>query len=62
MQLRVPVGNDRFLSLINVYAPTMAYSDEAKESFYQDLAKIVDDVSEADKLLILGRTIVLMKV
>ena len=54
MQLRVPVGNDRFLSLINVYAPTMAYSDEAKESFYQDLAKIVDNVSEADKLLILG--------
>ena len=32
----------------------MAYSDEANESFYQDLAKIVDDVSEADKLLILG--------
>lgn len=33
----------RFGSLMNVYAPTMTYSDEVKKSFYQDHPKVIND-------------------
>ena len=40
--------------MINVYAPTMTYTNEEKEAFYQVLASVVDHVNVADKLLILS--------
>ena len=40
--------------MINVYAPTMTYTNEEKEAFYQALPSVVDHVNVADKLLILG--------
>ena len=52
--LRAPIGDDRYLTIINVYAPTMMYSDEEKEAFYEKLAEAVDKVPREDKLLILG--------
>ena len=52
--LRAPTGNDCYLSVINVYAPTMMYPDEEKEAFYEKLAEVVDRVPREEKLLILG--------
>ena len=54
ISLRVPVVNQRFLCVICVYAPTMLYSNEDKEAFYQSLGEVVDKVPKEDKLLILG--------
>ena len=54
MHLRIPIAKDRYLSMINVYAPTMMYANKEKEAFYQALASVVDHVNVADKLLILG--------
>ena len=54
MHLRIPLAKDRYLSMINVYAPTMTYANEEKEAFYQALASVVHHVNIADKLLILG--------
>lgn len=34
MTMRVQTMNQRYLSLINVYAPTMTYTGEEKEAFY----------------------------
>jgi exonuclease III len=54
MTLRIPIENNRHLTLINVYAPTMTYTDEEKEAHYQQLSTLVDDVPDSDKLIILG--------
>ena len=54
IHLRIPLAKDRYLSMINVYAPTMTYANEEKEVFYQALASVVDHVTVLDKLLILG--------
>ena len=52
IHLRIPLAKDRYLSMISVYAPTMTYTNEEKEAFYQALASVVDHVNVADKLLI----------
>ena len=54
MHLTIPLAKDRYLSMINVYAPTMTYANEAKEAFHQVLASVVDPINVAGKLLILG--------
>ena len=54
MTLRLPIGKERFLTLINVYAPTMTYPDEDKEAFYRLLSTTVDKVPTEDKLIMLG--------
>jgi hypothetical protein len=54
MTLRVPIENNRHLTLINVYAPTMTYTDEEKEAHYQQLSTLVEEVPDSDKLIILG--------
>ena len=52
--MRVPIEKGRYLTLVNVYAPTMTYSVEEKETFYQELTHTVLGVPREDKLLILG--------
>ena len=54
IHLRIPLAKDRYLSMINVYAPALTYTNEEKEAFYQALASVVDHVNVADKLVILG--------
>ena len=54
MTLRIPIGKDRFLTLVNVYAPTMTYPDEDKDAFYRLLSTTIDRVPTADKLIVLG--------
>ena len=52
--LRIPIGKACFLTVVNVYAPTMSYSNEDKDAFYRLLTNTVDKISSADKLLLLG--------
>ena len=54
MHLRIPLGKDIYLSMINIYALTISYGNEEKEAFYQALASVVDHINIVDKLLILG--------
>ena len=54
MTMRIPLAAHTNLTLISVYAPTMAYSDEEKEQFYLQLSNIIRAVPQSDKLLILG--------
>jgi len=52
--LRVRLSAKRHATLISAYAPTMSYSHEAKESFYEELANATRAVPRNDKLILLG--------
>ena len=54
MVMRMPLQGKAYLSLISVYAPTMAYPQEQKEAFYEKLSAAVRSVPKDDKLLLLG--------
>ncbi len=54
MTLRLPLGKERYLSLVNVYALTLSYTDEEKEAFYHQLTEVVKKVQKEEKLFILG--------
>ena len=54
MSLRICLSAHRFITIINVYAPTMTYPDEEKEAFYEQLRGVVGGVPAGDKLIILG--------
>lgn len=54
MSLRLHIGKSQHLTLFCIYAPTMSYSDEDKESFYQELKNCLEKVPKEDKLLVLG--------
>lgn len=54
MTLRVPLEDKRFLTLMNVYAPTMTYTSVERESYYHELTKVVQRAPREDKLIILG--------
>lgn len=54
MKLRFPLNASRHITIISAYAPTMTSSDEAKETFYEDLNNLVKDVPSGDTLLLLG--------
>ena len=54
MTMRLPLLKGRFVTLVNVYAPTMDSSEDDKVSFYLSLHKAVQKVPPADKIIILG--------
>ena len=54
MTLRLPLAHNTYLTLISAYAPTMVYSEEAKEEFYHTLQGIISAVPARDKLLLMG--------
>ena len=54
MTLRICLAPNRYITLINVYAPTMTYSDEEKEAFYAQLRSTITSVPPGDKLILLG--------
>ncbi|XP_072168007.1 uncharacterized protein [Diadema setosum] len=51
--MRIPFHGKMHLTLISAYAPTIVYTLEQKELFYQNLTKMLLSVRK-DKLLILG--------
>ena len=54
MTMRLNIGQSRYVSIVNVYAPTMTYPEEEREAFYQQLREVLAGVPAADKLIILG--------
>ena len=44
----------RNITLIQVYGPTTAATDEEMERFYQDLSQAVKQVPKGDMLLVMG--------
>ena len=46
--------NNSHVTFISAYAPTMAYSDQAKEEFYEQLDHVIQSVPHSDKSFILG--------
>ncbi|WP_419612521.1 hypothetical protein, partial [Thiolapillus sp.] len=54
MSLRLPVQDDKFATVLNVYAPTLQDETGAKEAFYRDLNKLLQQVDSIDILFIVG--------
>lgn len=54
MKLRFPLNSSRFVTVISAYAPTLTSSDDAKETFYEQLDRLVKATPPGDKLLLLG--------
>ena len=54
MTLRILLAGNTNLTIISAYAPTMAYSEEEKEVFYQLLSNTLHSVPANDKLLLMG--------
>ena len=54
MSVRLPLQQKRFATIISVYAPTMANSENVIEKFYEDLKSAIGATPKADKLIILG--------
>ena len=54
MTVRIPLVQNRFLTLISVYAPTLTSEDDEKASFYDLLNRTIQSVPRQDKLVILG--------
>ena len=52
--MRLPLSNDNFATIIDVYAPTMTNPDENKEAFYNQLASVLSGILRTDKLLLMG--------
>ena len=53
MVLRLRLRNQTFATIISVYTPTMTHTDEVKNSFYEDLERIISATSWKDKLILL---------
>ena len=54
MSFRLPMQDNRFATVISVYAPTLLTDAEVKEAFYSDLRNLLRQVKSEDKVLILG--------
>lgn len=54
MSMRLKLQGDRYATIISAYAPTMSYSDEEKEAFYEQLSRAVSLAPANDKIILLG--------
>ena len=54
MSLRLPIQDNKFATIISVYAPTLQADPGTKEAFYQDLGMLIKAADRKDKLLIMG--------
>ena len=54
MSLRLPIQDNKFATVLSVYAPTLQAETGVKEAFYRDLRNLLQQVDPKDKLLILG--------
>ena len=54
MTLRLKLTKDCFAIVISTYAPTMTNPYDIKEAFYEDLNRVLSEVSSKDKLIIFG--------
>ena len=54
MSLRLPIQDNKFATVLSVYAPTLQAETGVKEAFYRDLHNLLQQNDSKDKLLILG--------
>ena len=54
MTLRLPLGENKYATLVSAYAPTMTNPDEVKDKFYEELESVITAVPNQDKLIIFG--------
>ena len=54
MSLRLPIQDNKFATVLSVYAPTLQAETGVKEAFYRDLHHLLQRVDSKDKPLILG--------
>ena len=54
MSLRLPIQDDKFATVLSMYAPTLQAEIGVKEAFYRDPQNLVQQADSKDKLLILG--------
>ena len=51
--MRLPLYIERFVTIICVYTPTMAYSDADILSLYSDVRQSIDMIPNDDKIILL---------
>ena len=54
IMLRLSLADNCFMTIINVYAPTMTHTEEEKEMFYEQLRQITNSIPRSDKIVLLG--------
>ena len=52
--LRLPLTQNRYCTVISVYAPTMTNSPEKINEFYAQLNETLGNISDSDKIILLG--------
>ena len=51
---KTPNQDNKFATILSVYAPTLQAETGVKEAFYRDLHNLLQQVDSKDKVLILG--------
>ena len=54
MSLRLPLREDKFVTIISVYAPTLQADPATKEAFYAELRTLLGQINKDDKILVMG--------
>ncbi|XP_035699628.1 craniofacial development protein 2-like [Branchiostoma floridae] len=54
MTLKLPLGQNKNVTIISVYAPTMTNPQETKDKFYEELDHLISSIPIAEKVIILG--------
>ena len=54
MSLKLPIQDNKFATVLGVYAPILQAEIRVKEVFYRDLHNILRQYDSRDKLLIIG--------
>ena len=52
MKLRIPIGKNRYTTLVSAYAPTFSNSEEVKSQFYLDLDAVIQSIPFEDKIVL----------
>lgn len=54
MSLRLRLLEDKYATIISVYAPTLQADPTTKESFYSELRSLLQKTKDTDKVFIMG--------
>ena len=54
MSPRLPIQDNKFATVLSVYAPTLQVETGVKEAFYRYMLNLLQQVNSKDKLLIIG--------
>ena len=52
--MRLPLENNRFVTFVSIYAPTMTNEEHVKSEFYHQLQSVINETPITDKILLLG--------